>query len=250
MASIIEGYLGKRIDGTKSRMPARLDRWQSLSGLVLGVFILGHLFFTASILLGKRAMEAESRFFEGAWLFGEPQPFLVGIMATIVFGIFVVHAALAMRKFPYKWREYKMLKTHAFALRHTDTNLWMVQALTGFVMFFLGSVHLWHMITRPDTIGPVASSLRVYDEGGVWLYGALLVTVVAHAFIGLYRLHLKWGIPATRDPRRTRRLAKRVLWGSMVAFLLMGYGALGRYWSLGAAHHHIPAPIAVKKVAP
>jgi len=66
MASIIEGYLGKRIDGTKSHMPALLDRWQSITGLILALFIIGHIFFTSSILLGKEAMSVETGIFEGS----------------------------------------------------------------------------------------------------------------------------------------------------------------------------------------
>ena len=40
----------------KSRWPARLDFLQSASGLALGLFMWGHMFFVSSILLGKDAM--------------------------------------------------------------------------------------------------------------------------------------------------------------------------------------------------
>jgi fumarate reductase subunit C len=42
--------------GRKSRWPAKLDWLQSASGLVLGLFMWGHMFFVSSILLGKDAM--------------------------------------------------------------------------------------------------------------------------------------------------------------------------------------------------
>ena len=42
--------------GRKSRWPARLDWMQSASGLVLALFMWGHMFFVSSILLGKDAM--------------------------------------------------------------------------------------------------------------------------------------------------------------------------------------------------
>ena len=102
MNDLIEGYLGKRVDGTKSRMPAVLDRWQSITGLILGLFIIGHMFFTSSILLGKDAMYAETKLFEGSLFLREPQPVIVGFAAMVIFLIFVIHAGLAMRKFPYR----------------------------------------------------------------------------------------------------------------------------------------------------
>ena len=49
----------------KSRWPARLDWVQSASGLLLALFMWGHMFFVSSILLGKDAMWSVTRFFEG-----------------------------------------------------------------------------------------------------------------------------------------------------------------------------------------
>ena len=51
--------------GKLNRWPARLDQLQSLSGLLLVVFIWGHMFFESSILLGMEAMHRVSRMFEG-----------------------------------------------------------------------------------------------------------------------------------------------------------------------------------------
>jgi len=236
MASIIEGYLGKRVDGTKSRMPARLDRWQSITGLILALFIVGHMFFTSSILLGKETMFKETKLFEGGLFLDTPAPWIVSIAAAIIFGLFIVHAGLAMRKFPYKWKEYKMLKTHAFSLGHTDTILWMVQAGTGFAMFFLGSVHLWTMMTLPEKIGPFASADRIYGDRVGWLYALLLAMVISHAMIGLYRLSVKWGIGVGSHPREGRRRNKKLMWGAILFFALLGYSALSTYWSIGYDH--------------
>ena len=238
MASIIEGYLGKRVDGTKSRMPARLDRWQSWSGLILGLFIVGHMFFTSSILLGQKAMYLESKLFEGSFFLKTPQPILVSISAMIILILFIVHSALAMRKFPYKWKEYKVLKTHAFSLRHTDTILWMVQALTGFVMFFLGSAHLWMMISIPDKIGPYASADRIYSDHVGWLYTLLMAAVLLHTVVGLYRLSVKWGIGVGSHPREGRRRNKKIMWAALAFFAIMGYSALATYWVSGYQHRN------------
>jgi len=47
----------------KSRLPAWLDLAQSLSGLLLALFMWGHMFFVSSILLGKDAMYIVTRTF-------------------------------------------------------------------------------------------------------------------------------------------------------------------------------------------
>jgi len=236
VSDLIEGYLGKRDDGTKSRMPAALDRWQSITGLILGLFIIGHMFFTSSILLGKDVMYTETKLFEGSLFLDEPEPGLVAIAAGIIFIIFIIHAGLAMRKFPYKYREYKMLKTHAAHLGHTDTTLWMVQAATGFAMFFLGSAHLWMMVAVPEKIGPYASADRVYSDNFGFLYGLLIALVVIHAMVGLYRLTMKWGFTVRTNPREGRRRNKKLMWGAIIFFSLLAYGALGTYWKIGHEH--------------
>jgi len=236
VSDLIEGYLGKKEDGTKSRMPAKLDRWQSITGLILGLFIIGHMFFTSSILLGKDAMYFETKLFEGSLFLSEPEPALVSLVASLIFIIFIIHAGLAMRKFPYKYREYKMLKTHSAHLNHTDTILWMAQALTGFLMFFLGSAHLWMMVAVPEKIGPYASSDRVYSDNFWFLYLFLISLVVIHAMIGLYRLSVKWGILVGSKPREGRKRNKALMWGAIIFLSLMAYGALGTYWKIGKEH--------------
>lgn len=42
MSGLIEGYLGKSVEGKKSKIPAKLDFIQSASGLLLGLFMWGH----------------------------------------------------------------------------------------------------------------------------------------------------------------------------------------------------------------
>ena len=155
---------------------------------------------------------------------------------AIIFTIFIIHAGLAMRKFPYKYREYKMLKTHSTALGHLDTTLWIVQAVSGFTMFFLGSAHLWVMLAQPQKIGPFASADRVYSDNFGFLYALLIFMVVLHAMIGLYRLSVKWGILVGDNPRVGRRRNKKLMIGAIAFFLLLAYSALGSYWEIGKAH--------------
>ncbi|WP_457595786.1 hypothetical protein [Hydrogenimonas sp.] len=83
-----------------SRVPAWLDFLQSASGLLLGLFIVGHILFEASILFGPDAMEKMTLFFEGYYLFGQRHPGIVSALAAFVFALFIPHAFLAIRKSP------------------------------------------------------------------------------------------------------------------------------------------------------
>ena len=58
----------------KSRWPARMDLAQSLSGLVLGLFMWGHMFFVSSILVSKDFMWTITKMFEGYFFFGRAFP--------------------------------------------------------------------------------------------------------------------------------------------------------------------------------
>ena len=216
-----------------SRMPALFDYWQSLTGLLLALFIAGHILFEASILLGPNAMERMTLLFEGYYFFGSRHPIFITILAIILFVLIIVHAGLAMRKFPQQWRQYKIFREHMARFGHEDTTLWMVQVVTGFAIFFLGPVHLVMMMTHPDLIGPWLSSQRVV-EGWMWpLYLVLLFSVVLHAFVGLYRLAVKWGWFEGADYRKSRRSMKGVLKAAIFLYLLVGLASLGTYISIG-----------------
>ena len=217
-------------------MPARLDLLQSLSGLFLGLFMWGHMFLVASILLGNEAMYTVTRFFEGYYFFGKTYPALVAIIVAIVFVVFIVHALLAMRKFPGSYREYKVAKQNSKSLKHTDTRLWFIQAYTGFALFFLGSIHLYVMLTNADNIGPYASADRVWTEHYWPLYLLLLLAVEFHGGIGLYRLAVKWGWFEGRDPTRTRKRLQQVKWALTVFLVVLGLMTLAAYMKIGIQH--------------
>jgi fumarate reductase subunit C len=176
----------------RSRWPARLDVIQALSGLLLVLFVWCHMVLESSILLGKDAMYRVARFMEGRYLLGADYPFLVTCAAGVILAIFVVHAALAMRKFPASYREYRAFRTHMASFRHPDTSLWWLQVWTGFALFFLGSVHIIGVMTRPGDIGPYESADRIVSDWMWPVYALLLVAVHLHAGVGIYRLAVKW----------------------------------------------------------
>lgn len=220
----------------KSRWPARLDLLQSASGLFLGIFLMAHMFFVSTILISHDAFYTVARFFEGVYFLGKPYPALVsGVVACILF-VFILHAWLAMRKFPTGFRQYLAFHTHKTRLQHGDTSLWWIQVWTGFALFFLTSIHLYDMLTQSALIGPYESADRVWT-GGMWpLYLMLLFAAELHGGIGLYRLAIKWGWFSSSRPntdRRRLRMAKHLL---SAFFITLGLLTLSAYISLGRAH--------------
>ncbi len=238
----------------KSRMPAKLDYIQSATGLVLALFMWGHMMFVSSILLGEEAMYTVTKMFEGEYLFGESYPQIVSITAAVLFIIFIAHAAVAIRKFPGSFKEYRLYRAHMKRMKHGDTNLWFYQVFTGFVMFFLGSVHLYIIMTHPAEIGPYASSDRVVSDWMAPLYLLLLLAVEFHGSIGLYRLSIKWGWFEGDDPKKSRKKLKMYKWFITIFFLTLGLLSLAAYIKIGLAHQdkagerYVPASVIEKGV--
>jgi len=220
----------------RSRWPARLDLAQSASGLLLGLFMWGHMFFVSSILISADAMWAITKMFEGYFFFGRAYPGIVSVVVAGVFVLFVAHAALALRKFPSSYGQYRVYRDHMGMMRHEDTTLWWWQVVTGFAMFFLASVHLYQMLMHPGLIGPYESADRVWS-GHWWpLYLILLFAVELHGGIGLYRLAVKWGWFAGKDANASRRNLKRLKWGLSAFFIVLGLVTLAAYIKIGIAH--------------
>jgi fumarate reductase subunit C len=222
----------------KSRMPAKLDFLQSASGLLLALFIMFHLLFESSILLGKDAMYRLTKLFEGEPFIEGGEPLIISALALLILILFILHAGVAIRKFPSSYRAYKRYIEHKALLNHADTDLWYIQITTGFIMFFLGSVHLYIMMTQPGNIGPYASADRIYSDLMWPLYLLLLLSVVLHGGIGLYRLIIKWGWFDGKDPRANRKKSRMVAKILMGAYLLLGLASLGTYMKIGYEHQN------------
>ena len=234
-ADIVAG-VGLADEARKSRWPARLDWMQSATGLVLALFMWGHMFFVSSILISKDAMWTITRMFEGYFIFGKPYPIIVSFVVATVIALFVGHALLAVRKFPISYRQYKLLRDHQKLIDHGDTTLWIWQVYTGFALFFLASVHLYLMLTQPHLIGPFESADRIWTEMLWPLYVLLLLAVELHGGIGLYRLAVKWGWFTGADANSTRRRLKTLKWALTVFFLVLGFATLAAYIRIGIEH--------------
>jgi len=220
----------------KSRWPARLDLIQSGTGLLLALFMWGHMFFVSSILISNDAMWAITRFFEGYFFFGRSYPVIVSFVVAVVIAMLVAHALLAVRKFPINYRQFTLFRSHMKALQHDDTTLWFWQVVTGFALFFLATIHLYVMLTQPGKIGPYESADRVWSNVYWPLYLVLLFVVEIHGGVGLYRLCVKWGWFGTAEPGASRRRLKVLKWALTVFFLLLGIATLAAYIRIGIEH--------------
>lgn len=192
-----------------------------MSGLLLAVFMWGHLVLVGSILFGARGFDWLASGLED-WYIAQP---------TVVFVVvlFLVHAVFASRKIPAQLRERKQMISLAKDLRksgsgrpapgtdhvpfkpHVESMLWIWQVRTGMVILVLGSFHL--VLLGLDVLTPMFGMHRGIEStttlarvsGGLWpLYAVLLLCVEFHAGIGLYRLAVKWGAGA--------RLSREALW--------------------------------------
>jgi len=223
-----------------NKTPARLDFLQSATGVILALFISGHILFEASILISHDAMYTMTQFFEGYYFFGKNYPSIISILAISIFLIIVVHAAIALRKFPTNYKQYRIMKEHTLRMNHHDTSLWAIQIVTGFAMFFLASVHLYTMISTPSDIGPYLSSERVVD-GMMWpLYLFLLFAVIIHAGVGVYRLILKWGLfeaSQQKFMKQRRALLRTIMYFVITFYLVVGLASLLKYMDIGYEHN-------------
>jgi len=235
MASAIKSQQTLEIEHgvRRSRIPARLDYIQSMTGLILALFMWGHLLLVSSILLGKDVMYAVAKFLEGEMIFGESYPILVSLVAIGIFILFFVHAMIAIRKFPHSYKQYRTYKSHMRTMKHPDTNLWSYQVFTGFIMFFLGSAHVIIIMTNPADIGPYASSDRVVSQYMGFLYFFLLLAVEFHGSIGLYKLIIKWGWFEGKDYKTTRKRYKKIKMWVTILFVTLGMATLFKYVEIG-----------------
>jgi fumarate reductase subunit C len=229
----------------KSRTPARLDLAQSGTGLVLGLFMWVHMCLVGSIVLGKGSFNFVAKTMELSFLSdtGHGYPSAVFFAVLGVFSLFIIHAALGVRKFPISWKEHAIIRSQMGMMKHSDTNLWYWQVVTGFIMFFLGSAHLFIMLTHPGQIDPYLSADRVFSSNMWPLYLVLLVAVELHGTIGLYRLCMKWGWFGGKDPVKSRKRLKMLKNRITIFLLSLGLIALLVFFIIGWRHSdHVGEP--------
>ena len=144
-------------------------------------------------------------------------------------------------------------------MKHEDTTLWYWQVVTGFALFFLASVHLYIMLTRPDRIGPFESADRVWTDLMWPLYLVHAVRggvprrrrpVPAGAQVGLVRGRRP---RCGRDPAQAAALQ---VGADRRSSCVLGLLTLAAYMKIGIEHapfygqHYVPAAAAATGVTP
>lgn len=169
------------------RTEAYLDVLQMATGVGLVAFMWAHMILVASVNLdlgGGRVMNAIAHFFEATYMAQLGGPVIALVM--------IFHFVLAARKLPFRAREQKAMYRHSLNFNHLDTWLWVIQALTAFIILIMGCIHMWTVLTDLP-ITAAKSARRI--QGGWWLlfYIILLPMIELHVGIGIYRIGVKWG---------------------------------------------------------
>lgn len=204
---------------------AWLDLSQSVSGVILAVFLWTHLVLVSSILLGGDAMHWVARAMELSFLSSDGRgfPWVVTCIAIGIAALALVHVLVALQKLPMSLRQQRALQQQMQVINHSDTRLWRWQAITGGGILLLLPVHLWLIGSAPETIGPQGSADRIWNQGVWMVYLPLLLTVELHAAIGIYRVALKWGAARDLNSRSRLRKIKTIV---SVAFVTVGLASL------------------------
>jgi fumarate reductase subunit C len=204
---------------TPSRTSAYLDGLQMLTGVALILFMWSHMVLVASVNFGAGAMNTLARFFE--------ETYMAQVGGPIIGCVFLLHFLLAARKIPFRMDQQITIWKHSRLLHHTDTWLWVIQALTAMIILIMGSIHMWTVLTDLP-ITAAKSAARI--QGGFWLvfYLILLPMVELHVGIGFYRIGVKWGF----IQRNTRKVFKRSENILTSVFVLIGLITIVRFLTL------------------
>lgn len=206
---------------TGCKCPAYLDWFQMLSGACLILFMWAHLFLVSSVIIGPGVMNAIGHFFESTGM--------AQVGGPVIFLVFLFHFALAARKIPFTSREQGLMLANAKRMKHTDTWLWLVQAVTAMIILIMGSIHMWVVLTDLP-ITAAKSAARVQTGWWMLFYLVLLPMVELHVGIGFYRIMIKWGIIGSEGRFGFKKKE------NMLTAIMIGIGliTLLRFWFLSA----------------
>ena len=207
------------------------------TGLVLALFMWGHVILVGSILTGERGFDWMATMLEDYYI---AQPTVL-----VIFTMFLVHAIFASRKIPAQLKERRAMIQLAKGLHqsgrekvatrrdnspfvpHLESLLWIWQVRTGMVILVLGSFHLILLgidVATPlfgEYAGIESSTSMARVAAGLWLpYAVLLLCVEFHASVGLYRLAVKWG-SGLLPRRQTLHILEQVIF-----WVVLGLGTL------------------------
>ena len=170
-----------------------MDWLQMLSGASLILFMWCHMLLVSSVVISPDAMNAIAHFFEATGM--------AQVGGPLIFLVFLTHFVLAARKIPFRFDGQKTVMQHARMMRHGDTWLWVIQAVSAMIILIMGSIHMWVVLTDLP-ITAAKSAARI--QGGFWavFYLILLPLTELHVGIGFYRIGVKWGF--VKDTKRSK----------------------------------------------
>ncbi len=182
--------------GKSGKWDGAMDWLQMLSGASLILFMWCHMILVSSVVISPGVMNAIAEFFESTGM--------AQVGGPLIFLVFLMHFVLAARKIPFHFDGQKTLWQHARMLRHGDTWLWVVQAVSAMIILIMASIHIWVVLTDLP-ITAIKSATRV--QGGFWVvfYLFLLPLVELHVGIGFYRIAVKWGFVKDADRKKFKR---------------------------------------------
>ena len=182
--------------GKSGKWDGALDWLQMLSGVSLILFMWCHMLLVSSVVISPDLMNGIAWFFEATGM--------AQVGGPLIFFVFLTHFVLAARKIPFRMDGQKTIWQHARMMHHTDTWMWVVQAVSAMVILVMGSIHMWVVLTDLP-ITAAKSAARI--QGGFWavFYLFLLPLAELHVGIGFYRIGVKWGFVKDKDRARFKR---------------------------------------------
>ncbi|WP_320170890.1 succinate dehydrogenase/fumarate reductase cytochrome b subunit [Maridesulfovibrio sp.] len=201
------------------RRDAVLDWLQMLSGAGLVAFMWCHMLLVSSVVVSPKAMNAIAGFFE--------YTYMAQVGGPLIFLTFLLHFALAARKIPFRAEGQAVIWQHAQMLKHRDTWLWVVQAVTAMIILVLGAIHMW-VVLNDLPITAAKSAARVSNGGWMLFYLVLLPCVELHVSVGFYRIGVKWGVIRTENRIKAKKFESTLF----AIFMVIGIITLIRFITL------------------
>ena len=126
------------------RTEAYLDFFQMATGVGLVAFMWAHMILVASVNLdlgGGRVMNLIAHFFEATYMAQIGGPMIALVM--------LLHFVLAARKLPFRaTRTEGHVEAHRQLQPHSTPGLWIIQAVTAFIILIMGCIHMWTVLTN------------------------------------------------------------------------------------------------------
>lgn len=198
---------------------AALDWLQMLTGASLILFMWCHMLLVSSVVISPGVMNAIAGFFEATYM--------AQVGGPLIFLTFLVHFALAARKIPFRAEGQATIVAHARMMKHRDTWLWVVQAVTAMIILILGAIHMW-VVLNDLPITAAKSAARMQHFWWFLFYMILLPSVELHVSVGFYRIAVKWGFVKSDQRKGFKRFETTLF----TIFMVIGVITLIRFITL------------------